>query len=211
MDIWKSRVAVFKKVGIVLSFFMLSSCSMLSPVKTDSADTFELNTLPSVPVYKSGRATTLVVMPIETTPVYNTSQIAYTIRPFQVSYYAKNRWIAPPANMLQPLLIQALQKTHYFRAVISPQVTGRFNYVLNMQLIKLQQDFTYPVSVVKLVAQVQLMRATDGQLIANKQFSVVVDAPQNNPYGGVMAANRATAILLKQITLFCIHSLSAHN
>lgn len=206
MDTQPGRV-IAKVTSFILSLLLLSNCSFLSPIKTIPTDTFEINSIPSVPVKDSYRETSLTVMPVEATVAYNTSQMAYTLRPYQISYFAKNRWIAPPANMIQPLLVRTLQKTHYFHSVFAAEISGQSDYALYVQILKLQQDFTMPMSVVRLEVRAQLMKVADQRIIATKQFSIVEEAPQNDPYGGVIAANHAVARALKQIAVFCMHSI----
>lgn len=48
------------------------------------------------------------------------------------------------------------------------------------------------------------------QVIGEKVFEVVIAAPKNNPYGGVLAANRATSIILDQVTCFVIRTIESH-
>lgn len=180
---------------------LLSSC--FSPVKFETT-TYELGSTPDVPKAKSAHPKTILVLLSDSDSIYNTTQIAYTIRPYQVSYFSKNVWADTPTNMLEPLLIQTLQNTNHYRAVVSSDYMGNYNYILSVQLLKLEQDFTTKPSVVRLSIRAQIIRAGTNQLIATKEFSTVESAQLNTPYCGVIAANRATARILGELANFSL-------
>lgn len=200
---------VIKKAAILLSMFFLTSCSILSPVKIEPDNLYELNSTPKVATQKTSYRITLFVPQPVANPSYNTTDIAYTLKPYQISYFAKNHWVGTPGKMLQPLIVQTLQNTHYFNAVISPPLTGRFDFILNTQLIQLQQDFTQNPSVMRITLRAELVRTTNNQVIATRSFSMVEPTQDNTPYSGVIAANKATAKLLQRLAAFCTQSISA--
>lgn len=181
---------------------LLSGC--FSPVKLPEAKEFELNTVPCARVTRAHTGSTLVVMSPSTSPVFSSTQMVYTTAPYLVAYFAKNKWAEPPTVMLQKLMVQTLQKTHHFHAVIAPPSSAQYDYVLNSQLIDLTQDFMRTPSVIHLTMRVELLKADTNHVIAIRQFTVVEPTPGDSPYGGVIAANRATSRLLKEIAEFCI-------
>lgn len=191
---------------LTLSLFLLSSCTLFSPIKTEPVTTYVLNTVPQSVPKKATRRIALLVTPTESNAIYNTPEMAYTTRPYQIAYFAKNRWAETPARMLQPLIVQALQNTHYFRIVSGTASIGRYHFILNTQLIQLQQTFFSHLSFVRLTLRAQLINASNGQVLATKQFSVEEFASRT-PYGGVKAANRATAKVLKQLAGFCLQKI----
>lgn len=190
---------------LLLSVWMLTSCSLLSPVPTP-ANTYVLNTIPCNVSKHRTHSTILLVLPTESRPIYNTTLMAYSKSPYAISYFSVNEWAETPAQMLQPLIIQTLQDTHYFRAVVGTNEGGRADYQLSTQLLRLKQDFMTHPSVVRLGVRAQLSRV-GGRIIATKDFCAVVPVPQETPYGGVIAANKATACVLAQIAEFCVHKM----
>lgn len=180
---------------------LLSGC--FSPVKND-ANTYQLQTVPTVISAKTKHAKTIMVMFVNSGSVYNTTQIAYKIKPYQVSYYSKNMWADTPSNMLESLLAQTLQNTHYYHAVVTPEFNGQYQYLLSVELLKLEQDFLEKPSVVRLEVRAQIIRAQTNQVIAAKEFSTTELTEQNTPYGGVMAANKATARILQELANFSL-------
>jgi cholesterol transport system auxiliary component len=196
---------------IILCFvFALMGCSIFSPVKTEPVTLYVLNATQNPPVKKSFRPLSLYVAPIDSNPIYNTNAMAYSIRPYQINYFVKNRWVAPPSTLLHPLVIQALQKAHFLTAV-SGSMTGHYDFTLNIVLSKLQQQFLPHASFIQLVVNAEIIKTATNQVIAVKEFSFLERAPAYTPYGGVIAANRATARLLTALSSFCMHNLDKNT
>ena len=195
---WIKLVAV-----VVLFSFYSCGCSFLSPINTDDYTKYTLKTLPS-PTLKKSRHKIILIAPIETDAVYNTTQMAYTLNPYQVSYFAKNSWAATPAQMLKPLVIQTLQNTHYFQAVISSPPISYYDYILRLQVVELRQEFSARGNSLHLTIQAELINGASHRVISAKQFSVIEPILQSSPYGGAIAANKATARILKQLVGFCL-------
>ncbi len=114
--------------------------------------------------------------------------------------------MAPPAQMILPLLLSALRAQGYFYAVVSPPFSGITNLRLDTQLVKMQQEFLLPTSCVRMVIQAQLINNTTNRIVASRRFETVVSAPENNPYSGVRSANKAAAVLSQKIARFCVRS-----
>ncbi len=199
--------AFAKKVGIIAACAAMSGCSFLSPVKPDSQQSYMLTKVPVV-AKRTKRPFTLLVGQPDTRPVYNTSQMAYTVRPYQIAYFSQNRWAETPSQMLESLLVQTLQKTNFFRAVLTPPYTGNYTFLLNTQITEFQQDYTLRPAVFRMSVQAELNRFATNQLIASKTFSSTVPIGGGNPYAGVFAANIASAAILKQITDFTISNVN---
>lgn len=194
-----------KLILIVASLFLLTSCSsLLSPVKVGPEHAYLLTCTAHPPTYHRSHLT-LYVTPIDALPIYNSTQMAYSTQPFQVCYFAKNGWAEPPAIMLQPLLVQTLQNTHFFHAVTTTLV--QYDYALNVQLLELKQNFICKKSYIAMKLRAQIINAKTNEIVATKEFHVIRLAPCPNPYGGVVAANEATAEILEQVALFTVRIL----
>jgi cholesterol transport system auxiliary component len=147
-------------------------------------------------------ATVLVLMPVASN-IYNTDSMAYTRRAYEVGYFSQNRWAETPPQMLQPLIVQTLQNTHYFKAIASPPFLGRYDFVLDTQILTLQQDYTQVPAKLQFFVRVQITKVATNRVKATKEFKLEVPMQQYTPYGGVIAANHATKELLIQIAAFC--------
>jgi cholesterol transport system auxiliary component len=193
-----------RKIILIFVILMLTGCG---PVAAPPDNTYTLTSVPKVKKERTRSITLLVPQP-ETSATYRTMQMAYSLKPYQISYYANNRWIDTPSGMLQRLMIQTLQNTHFFKAVVPPVFVGQFNYLLNTHLVKLQQNFTQHPSVVELVMRADLISVYNNHLIASKEFSATVPVMGNTPYSAVVAANKASSQVLKKISDFIVNTLT---
>jgi cholesterol transport system auxiliary component len=195
--------SIIRNSLVVVCGIAISSCSMFSPVAGPTT-TYRVDAIPTSSVKREPRHETIWVALPEAGAIYSSTEMAYTKQEYQVGYFVKNSWVETPAQMLQPLIVQTLQNTHAFHAINSSQAMGSYDYVLNTQILKFEQDFTQSQSVFRLTLRVQLVRAIGNHVIRTKEITVVEPAPQNTPYGGVIAANRAAASALVAIRHFCL-------
>lgn len=187
---------------LLVSSIFMTACG---PIATPPISSYTLTNLKSVSVpSKSASHLSLLVSNPIASPGYQTAAMIYMITPYELRTFADNRWVAPPAQMLLPIFVQAIRKTGYFIAVVSPPFAGVTSYHLDTQLLKLQQEFLLPNSVVRLSIQASLVSSRTSQVVASRLFEVVMVTQTNNPYGGVLAANQAAAIVSEQIAQFCM-------
>ena len=185
--------------------FLLSGCSMLSPVKVDPINKYMINTVPCVHKTHS-HPVSLLVLPPETGPLYNTPEMAYSLYPYQVDYFVKNQWAAQPTQMLHPLIVQTLQNTQFF-SVVTGVGSSKHDYVLATQLLELRHIFRRCDSYIKLKVRAQLIDNDTNDVFGVRQFCITEKAPCCTPYGGVIAANRATGRMLASMAPFVIHGV----
>lgn len=192
---------------ILVSFvFVASGCSLLSPVKAESQSIYEINTAPLYVPQKKARAVNMLVMLPETAPAYNTTQMVYRTKPYQLAYFAQNRWAETPAQMLQQLMVQTLLATHHYHAVVTPPFLGKYDYILSSQILELRQDFTRRPAVTRFRLHVTLSKTSTNQIIASQEFTIQEPFYCNTPYHGVIAANRAVEKALSRIVTFALHN-----
>jgi cholesterol transport system auxiliary component len=150
---------------------------------------------------------TLFVAEPTAQPGYDTDQIIYLKCPYQLQAYSRNSWASPPHEMLATLIAQSLRNTCFFKAVVLAPFVGESQYRLETRLLKLQQEFFCNPSRVRMILHAVVINNKCHQAIGEKVFEVVVIAPENGPYGGVIAANRATQIILANMTDFVIRKI----
>ena len=126
-------------------------------------------------------------------PGYETPEMAYTTKPHEIRYFLRNRWVASPSRMLKPVLEQALSKK-FSRIAPTPSSA---DLELDTEIVMLRQEFSGHSSRIHLVVRAQV-----GEGKARK-FDILEPCPGNDPYGGVIAANRAIARLSAEITQYC--------
>jgi cholesterol transport system auxiliary component len=199
----RKYMTLVRMIWIVSSIGVLSSCALFSPAKPNQ-NTYVLNSIPHFVQTKSPRHHNLLITVPDAESAFDTTQMAYTTKPYGIAYYSRNRWVETPAQMLQPLIVQTLQKTHYFHAVVTSSFIGHYDYLLNTHIIKLQQNFLRTPITYEVAVQVELINATTNEILVTKQISIMEPVPQATPYGGVIAANRAIAKVLQLIATFCL-------
>lgn len=151
------------------------------------------------------RATILVARPIAASGFSGKSML-YMMTPYRLQSYAHHEWVAPPAQMLLPIVVQALRRRNYFAAVSAPPFSGKTDYQLNTYLVELDQSFLRPVSQVHLVVQATLVDMRSRKVVAARSFVRNQAATGNNPYSGVLAANRAASWVSRQIAGFVVRN-----
>jgi cholesterol transport system auxiliary component len=189
--------------ALIACIVLFSGCALFSPVKIDTQRNV-LNNIPLDLPSERTRATTLLVLVPETTPVYATTQMAYSTQAYQVAYFSKNEWAETPSQMIQPLIVKTLRNTHYFSEVLSSPDFGRHTFALHVEILELKQDFTSEPATLQLAMRISLSREATNQIIATKELSVREPMSERNPYAGVVAANEAMPKLLRELAKFVV-------
>lgn len=183
-----------------------AGCALLSPPADSDVTTAMLDKMPGeVPRGEPGAASVLVLPP-ETRPVYDTTQMAYTVRLHEVAYFAHHRWGETPSKMLQALLVKTLEATGHFDAVLTPPYAGRYRYALRTEILELTQDFTSEPPALRLALRLQLSGEAADAAIVTREISVNEPMRDKSPAAGVTAANNASAQALQEIAGFVLHN-----
>jgi cholesterol transport system auxiliary component len=183
----------------------LVGCSSLFPPKTEPM-TAILDKLPDrVPTMAAHPVTLLVRLP-ETSAAYDTTRMAYSVKSYQLAYFRDNQWAGTPAEMIQPLIVRALQQTGFFRAILSPPESEPASYSLRTEILELTQDYTASPPVLRLRLRLQLFDAS-GRPIAGHDLVEQETMREARPYSGVVAANDAVSKALSEATLFVTSSV----
>ena len=140
----------------------------------------------------SHTSSTIFVSVPEAVEDYQSADMQYTLNTYSLKSYSNNAWTAPPAKMLYPLIIESLQSSRYFKAVISGYWANTADYRLDTQLIEFKQDFTSHPSRFLFKAKVTLTQLVSNQVIVSKTLAYQPTCAQDTPIEGVMAANQAT-------------------
>ena len=198
----------FKLLTCFIILLGLSACSSIRlPVKNQ----YKLESFHTQKQTAHAPRRSLLVSQPEAMTGYQTEQMLYVKKPFQLDSFAENAWIGTPANMLYPLIIQTLQNSHAFRAVASSPFADNVDYRLDTQVIAMQQNFLIRPSAFELKLKVVLTRVADNQVLASRILSERVPCPADTPYGGVIAANKATDAMTRKIETFVIQEIGRDN
>ena len=194
-------------VAVVLVSALLGACAGMLPGPAESPPTTYLLApdLPSgdgVAGTNRGSGPTILVSPPEEAPGYATRRMAYLKQDYRLDFYADHEWVDTPAVMLGPLLVKALQGSGAFGAV-SEEASGiSADLRLHTVIESLYQDFRVRPSQARVELRVQVVEPERRRILATRVFADAEPAPSDDPYGGVVAANRALSRLLPQIADF---------
>ncbi|MCX7122273.1 MAG: ABC-type transport auxiliary lipoprotein family protein [Gammaproteobacteria bacterium] len=187
--------------GVVFLSLNLGACSF-GPVEEAHSNTYMLTDISMQIPVAHPQAATLMVMPVTAVRGFDSTAMRYQMRPYQLSSFAQNMWMAPPANMISPLLLKSLQNSHLFQAVVSGPSMNNTTYTLNAKLLALYQDFTVKPSQMVLSLELSFGNNQNNQLVADQVMTVRVNTAAETPYAGVQAANQALSQSLGYVTQF---------
>lgn len=148
-------------------------------------------------------APTLVVNLPRAAAGHNSQRMIYLRQPYAQEYFAHSQWVDTPARMLQPLIAAAVERSGRFAAVVTMPVSVSGDYRLETELLRLQQEFMSRPSRVRLTLRATITDLATRRVVAWRQFDALVEAASDDPYGGVIAANRAVGEVLDQLAAFC--------
>lgn len=196
------QVRLYTLMGIGIVSLALAGCLSL-PREERPIHTFILRLDRSaggaaIPEVKAGAGILIVNVPVAQ-PGFDTPRMAYTQRPYEVSYYATHQWADPPARMLTPLLVQALEQTGYWRAIVTMPTSVRGDHRVDIDQLVLLQDFLQKPSQVRVALRLQIIKLPDYLVLGTRLFDVVEEASTDDAYGGTVAANRAVERLVKEV------------
>lgn len=185
-----------------LAAALLAGCALLSPPQPEPTKDV-LSKLPDVNPHEHGRDGSVVVLRPNASPAYDTTRMAYTERPYQLGYFRDHEWAEPPAQMIQKLMIETLERTSFFRSVLTPPDTARAGYTVRTELLELVQDYTRSPPVTRLALRIELLGPA-GQSLAIRDMAVEERMRSATPYAGVVAANNVLAQALQELAQFVL-------
>ena len=187
-----------------LTLMALGACSLLRPAATPHPAFYSLNnTRAAAPAPASAAAPTLIVNPPHAAAGFDSQRIIYVRETHKLEYFAYSEWVDPPARMIMPLLVAAVQNTGAFRAVVLTPSAAVGDMRLDTEIIRLQHEFQTQPSRVRFTLRAYLIEYKTRRVLAWREFDGYVAAASEDPYGGVVAANRAVQTVLEELATFC--------
>jgi cholesterol transport system auxiliary component len=188
-----------------LLLILASACSALRPAAPPEPTFYALDSGAArrAPTGGPVGAPTLIVNPPHAASGYDSQRILYVREAHRLEYFAHSEWIDSPARMIAPLMVAAVDNSGAFRAVVLTPSSAAGDLRLSTEIIRLQQDFSPLPSRVRFTLRAYLLDNTTRQVLAWREFEETVIAASDDPYGGVLAANRAVRRVLEQLANFC--------
>ena len=152
---------------------------------------------------------TLIVNAPQAAAGFDSQKIIYVRQAHKLEYFAHSEWVDPPARMLAPLIIPAIEATGVFRAVVSIPGSASGDLRLETEVLLLQHEFGSQPSRVRFALRAYLSEDGTRRVVATRDFEAVQPAPSEDPYGGVQAANAAVRSVLEALAAFCAETAAA--
>ncbi|WP_296445227.1 ABC-type transport auxiliary lipoprotein family protein [Rhodoferax sp. UBA5149] len=190
-------------VAAALCLITLSACSGLRPAATPQPAFYSLDsTRAGVPTVAPMAAPTLIINPPHAAAGFDSSRIIYVRENHKLEYFAHSEWVDPPARMLGPLLVAAVERTGAFRSVVLAPGAAAGDLRLDTEIIRLQHEFQSSPSRVRFTLRAYLVDDKTRRVLAWREFDSAVAATSEDPYGGVLAANLAVQAVLENLSQF---------
>jgi cholesterol transport system auxiliary component len=195
-----------RTLSVLAVIGLLSGCAALPAPQVADQNIYVLDAQPATQTALIKRDFVLAISPLQARPGFDTPQMIYTQQPHEVRSFLTNQWADTPARMLEPLLVQAMEQTGSFRAIVQPRGALPADVLLETELIRLWHDFATRPSRVQLTLRARLIDLRGKRVLAVKQFDDTETVASDDAYGGVAAANRATQRVLEQLADFCVNA-----
>jgi cholesterol transport system auxiliary component len=211
----KAVVRVCRLFAAGLALLALGACSLLSPKATPASAFYSLDgarnsaAAPATAAAQAPAKTsapTLIVSPPLAAAGFDSPRIIYVREPHKLEYFAHSEWVDPPARMLAPLLVAAIEHTSAFGAVVMTPGAAAGDLRLDTEIIRLQQEFLSQPSRVRFTLRAVLVNDRTRRVVATREFDGTAAAPSDDPYGGVVAANLVVQTVLQDLTAFCVEA-----
>lgn len=188
----------------------LGGCGSLLPKPAPAPAQFALDDPAPARTARPPPATapTLIVGTPRAAAGFDTRRIVYLRQAHELEGFAYHQWVDTPAQMLAPLIAQAIERTGAFRAVLRAPTAATAELRLDTELIRLQHEFLAAPSKVRLTLRAVLVDVATRRVLAWREFDTSVPSASEDPYGGVLAANQAVSELLTELAAFCAQASS---
>ncbi len=130
---------------------------------------------------------------------FNTNAILYTQKPYLFEQYAKNRWINMPSNMIHNYLVQSLENSNIFKAVLQKSSSIEFDYTLKSNITNLYHSFEGKDSFAILKVKFDLV--SKKELVKTYSYDKKILCKTNSPYSFIIAVNKAFEEMSKNLSL----------
>ena len=186
-----------------LRLFLLSACA-LGPVETSAPRTYFLN--PEIswknPHGHGERIGTAVLLITQPRPQagFDTARMAYLLRPYEINYYAFNQWADTPARMVHQIMVENLDKTGLWRAVLHRRGRNTGAVSPGLRTISSWSSSFSPTPAACGCRSARKLSTRKDRRSWRRDILNCSKLPQaEDAYGGVQAANHAAAKLLIEL------------
>lgn len=196
-------------LALLFATLCLGACSILPKSEVVAMERFTLDVpAPEIKAARADAPVLLVARPQARTDL-DTPRMAYRRQDYQLEYFARSRWADAPPQLLVPGLVEVLEASGRFAAVVRVGSPATPALRLDSELLEFSQDFRVEPSVFQLRLRAQLVDLRTRRVLATRIFAVDQPASAASAYGGAQAANAAWQSMLPELIAFCAAALPA--
>lgn len=201
-----ARACRLGAAGLLLT--LAGGCGALFPTTTTPQPSFYSldSARTTAPAAAPAAAPTLIINPPHAAAGFDSSRIIYVRETHKLEYFSHNEWVDTPARMLAPLIVAAVENSGTFRAVVLTPSAAAGDLRLDTEIVRLQHDFGSEPSRVRFTLRAYIVDNATRRVLASREFDETVAAASKDPYGGVVAANRAVQTVLEHLASFCANA-----
>ncbi|BCX89670.1 cholesterol transport system auxiliary component [Methylomarinovum tepidoasis] len=189
---------------------LLAGCSLLpqrpQPQRLLSLEAAPLQEMPPVAGEK-----VLRFDPVTAAASLQGVEILYRREGPEVSHYARHRWLAPPAELLDRAVMETLAPHLPYRAVVRPGMPVEADQRLSITLLRLEQIFAADGrSRVHLALQAVWQDARSGRILGSRLFRYHQPA-RPTAEGAAIAAGQALERFFRDLRAWLENHSSSHT
>ena len=190
------------KTAVAILFVAATACVTVSPGSDRVVRTYVLQPEPQILRASAPYEDVLMVSTPQALTGHDSRRMLYTEQTYELRHFVYNEWSDRPAVMLEPLIIQAIEATGRFRAVVGISNGIKPDLRLDTRVVRLFQDFSTDPSLALVTLRFQIIDLDERTVLATGVFEEVEPAPSDDPYGGVVAINIALTRVLERAAQF---------
>jgi ABC-type uncharacterized transport system auxiliary subunit len=162
---------VFSRHKSVIGFTMLLASLTASCGAPRAIKYYTLDTTPAAATSTSAAfPISLLVGRVMSSQLYRDDRIVYGSGEVQLGTYDYERWVEPPADLIQTSLIASLRATGQYRSVTRVASSVKGDYILRGRLISMY-GVDQPVLSARLVLQLELYDPTTHAVVWSQAYS----------------------------------------
>ena len=190
-----------KKLTLISTLLLLSSCSILSPVVTPEVKQYQvvLSDSDNISCNTPTNAPILQVAPVKVFAPFDTHDMYYSVADYQLSSYTLSQWASTPSEIFTQAIMQKLQKSCIYSDVSSSDFMITSKYRLATEVMDFKQVIKKGTSsTMNLKVYAQLIDNATNTVIKNKTFTESLEV-ESSPAGYIKGANQVTNLFTNDL------------
>ncbi len=199
-------------LGLILLTFGLQACA-LATVGSEAAPDIYVLTTPDIDLGAERQALSvqLVVDEPYAPAALDSNRIVYQPSPNEIRYFANARWSDRAPQMVQALLVDALDQSGRFQAVGRRAAGMRSDFLVRMSIVTFAaEENGGATESVRVLFNAQLVRRFSDEIVAGRRFEAVAQPTSNRMIDIVNAFDAATSVAIGDLSAW-IYDEAAQN